>query len=557
MEQITIQIRFGDIVLTKKTEKGTTLLELAKPYDVDDSCRILAARVDREIKELFEPVTEDCTVTFLTGAEVDGFRILERSLSFIFVRAACEVFGVDSEIRIEHSLDKGIYCEIDPDHGRLNQETTQKVEEAMRRIISLDEPFEKHQFPLEEAKAVLRTQYQPLKIALLNYRVKDTVNMYKCGWLWDYFYGALPPSTGYTPIFQLRYQKPGIILRLPKIKNPRELPPFRHDRMMGEIFKESERWNCLIGTPYVALLNRAVEKGQYRRIIQVCEALHEKKIAEIANAISDMGKRVILIAGPSSSGKTSFAQRLAIQLNVLGIRACTLSTDDYFIDREFVPKDEKGVYRFEDIDAVDVELFNRQLNALLGGQEADIPTYNFLTGKKEFGKRKKTLAENEAIIIEGIHGLNEILTSQIRIRDKFKIYISPFTAIGIDAHNRIPTTDARLFRRIVRDNRTRGYSAQKTIKSWPSVREGEEKNIFPFQEDADVMFNSSLSYELAVLKKYCQPLLDGVGPEEEEYTEAKRLSRLLSYFVPIEDERAILNNSILKEFIGGSCLLDE
>lgn len=557
MKDIKVQIKFDGKEWEKTVPEGTTLLELSREFDTDSECRILAAKMEREIEELFMPVTKACTIEFLTGASLDGYRILERALSFIFVRAANEVFGKESVVKIEHSLDKGLYCEIEPQQGTVNAESVAQVQKVMREIVELDDAFEKHTFPLEEAKEILKNHYHPMKIMLLNYRTKKTVNMYKCGWLWDYFYGALPPSTGYTRIFELRYQEPGIILRLPNTENPRKLPEFKHDRMMAEIFRESKEWNRLIGVPYVAILNRAVEKNRYRRIIQVSEALHEKKIIEIADTIKKMGKRVVLIAGPSSSGKTSFAQRLSVQLNVLGLKACAVSTDDYFIDREFAPRDEKGNYRFEDLDALDVDLFNRQLNDLLSGRETDIPIYNFITGVKEFGKRITTLDENEIMIVEGIHGLNDALSNQVRHRDKFKIYISPFTALGIDGHNRIPTTDARLFRRIVRDHRTRGASAQKTIRTWPDVRAGEEKNIFPFQEEADVMFNTALPYELAVLKKYCQPLLDAVGREEEEFTEAKRLSRLLSYFVPIEDESTILNHSILKEFIGGSCLFED
>lgn len=557
MKEIKVQIKFEDQIWEKTVPEGTTLLELSKEYDTDLDCRILAADVEREILELYEPITKDCSIEFLTGTNKHGYRILERALSFIFVRAACEVYGAESEIKIEHSLDKGLYCEIAPQKGIVDQTSVAKMQETMRQIIDQDDAFEKHTFPLDEAKEILKNQYRPMKMALLNYRTKTTVNMYKCGWLWDYFYSVLPPSTGYTRVFELKYQEPGIILRLPKQSNPRELPEFQHDRMMAEIFRESEEWNQLVGVPYVAYLNRAVEENKYRRIIQVSEALHEKKIIEIADTIKKMRKRVVLIAGPSSSGKTSFAQRLSVQLNVLGLKACAVSTDDYFIDREFAPKDEKGNYRFEDLDAVDVELFNQQLNDLLAGKEVDIPIYNFITGVKEFGKRITVLEPDEVMIVEGIHGLNEALSNQVRHRDKFKIYISPFTALGIDDHNRIPTTDARLFRRIVRDNRTRGASAQKTIRTWPEVRGGEERNIFPYQEEADVMFNTSLPYELAVLKKYCQPLLDAVGKDEEEYTEAKRLSRLLSYFVPIEDESTILNNSILKEFIGGSCLFED
>ncbi|MBR6700498.1 MAG: nucleoside kinase, partial [Firmicutes bacterium] len=411
--------------------------------------------------------------------------------------------------------------------------------------------------PVEEAKKALGTQYDPPKLELLNYRTKSTVNIYRCGWLWDYFYGALPVSTGYVSKFDIKRVENGFLLRMPLMEDPKQLPEFKHDRMLYGIFKETHHWMDLIQVPYVAQLNKTIERGTYRRVIQVSEALHEKKIAQIADSIQSTKKRIVLIAGPSSSGKTSFAQRLSVQLNVHGIKVVTLSTDDYFIDREFVEKDENGKYKFEDLEAVDIKLFNEQLNMLLNGEEVDIPVYDFISGKKIFGKRITKMKPNETIIIEGIHGLNEKLTEGIRAKDKFKIYISPLTSLGVDAHNRIPTSDARLFRRLVRDHRTRGKSALDTLSSWADVRAGEEKNIFPYQEEADVMFNSALPYELAVLKKYAKPILEEVSEDAPEYITAQKLLKLLSYFVELPDESAILNNSLLKEFIGGTCLFEE
>ena len=558
-KMITLQIKKnGKFVEEKQYKKGTLLADIAKEYDDDSICRILVANTGNRIVELHKRLDADSGyIDFLTAENFHGYRCLERALIFIFVRTVCEICGVKTEVKIEHSLDKGLYCEITPYIGWLDEEMLKKIKERMQNIIEADEKFEKFNLPLEDAKKMLSEQHDKAKIDLLNYRDKDTANIYRCGWLWDYFYGPLPMSTGCATVFDLMLLGKGILLRLPNTKNPRELPTLKHDRMMREIFKESHRWMDLIEIPYVAQLNQTIENDTYRKIIQVSEALHEKKIAQIADGIATMKKRIILIAGPSSSGKTSFAQRLAVQLNVHGIKTCTLSTDDYFVDREFVEKDEEGNYKFEDLEAVDTELFNEQLNSLLAGEEVQLPVYDFIKGEKIFGKRSARMGLNDTIIIEGIHGMNDKLTERIRAKDKFKIYVSPLTALGIDAHNRISTSDARLFRRIVRDYRTRGKSAKATLATWKDVRAGEEKNIFPFQEEADVMFNSALPYELAVLKKYAQPLLEQVTQDEPEYLDSRRLLKLLSYFLELPDEQAILNNSLLKEFIGGTCLFED
>ncbi|MBQ4340613.1 MAG: nucleoside kinase [Firmicutes bacterium] len=557
--RISIDIKKnGAYIESREFEEGTPLFKIAELYDNDKECRILIANNGRKIQELHKPLSaQDKFLDFYTLENYEGYRTLERALVYLFVRAACELFGMESYIKVEHSLDKGLYCEVDPYIGRIEDSSAGKIKEKMDKIVAADEPFEKFELPIEEAKKALGTQYDPPKMELLNYRTKSTVNIYRCGWLWDYFYGALPVSAGYVSKFDVKRVENGFLIRMPLMEEPKQLPEFKHDRMLYEIFKETHHWMDLIQVPYVAQLNKTIERGTYRRVIQVSEALHEKKIAQIADSIQSTKKRIVLIAGPSSSGKTSFAQRLSVQLNVHGIKVVTLSTDDYFIDREFVEKDENGKYKFEDLEAVDIKLFNEQLNMLLNGEEVDIPVYDFISGKKVFGKRITKMKPNETIIIEGIHGLNEKLTEGIRAKDKFKIYISPLTSLGVDAHNRIPTSDARLFRRLVRDHRTRGKSALDTLSSWADVRAGEEKNIFPYQEEADVMFNSALPYELAVLKKYAKPVLEEVSEDAPEYITAQKLLKLLSYFVELPDESAILNNSLLKEFIGGTCLFEE
>lgn len=554
MEKNIRILKDGKFVEERKVKIGSSLLDLAKKYE-DGDYKIMVAGTWIKSADLSGKIRDSWDyIDFQTAKQVGGYRALERAITFVFLRAAYEILGKESEITVENSLDKGVFCKVKPHIGWLSEETVAEIKDRMEEIIRNNEPFEKYHASPDEAALKIHPIYVKNKAKKWN---KKEINMYRLGWMTDYFLDSLPPSTGYITVFDLKYIDDGILIRMPSTKNPAELPPFVHDRMMSETYRETEDWLGIIGVPTVGHLNKAIENGNFRKVIQVSEALHEKKISEIANAITTMRKRIILIAGPSSSGKTSFAQRLAVQLNVNGIKACTISTDDYFIDREFVAKDEEGKYLFEDLEAVDVELFNKHMNSLLAGEEVDIPVYDFISGKKIFGKRMKRLAPDETIIIEGIHGLNDALTPGIRSKDKFKIYISPLTGLAINEHTRIYSSDARLFRRLVRDARTRNKSAEDTISSWSVVRAGEEKNIFPFQEDADVMFNSALAYELAALKKYAKPVLDSVPKDAEKYYEAVRLSKLLDFFCDIPDESAILNNSLLREFIGGTCLFED
>ena len=557
---VTLEIRKnGEKVDTVEAEVGMLLTDLVKPYDTDPKCRIVICMSGNRIRELFRTVDEkDTVIDFLTAENFNGYRAMERALVFILVKAVCDLFGLESVVRTQYSLDRGVLCDISPYRGWLDEKAVDQIRKRMQEIIDADMKFEKYKMETEGVKALLlSSKYNKYKAMLLDYRNQPVSSIYKLGDLWDYFYGALPPTTGCVPVFDVKIVEGSVILRLPAARDPRKLPPFEHNHLLNATFHETDQWMDMIQIPYVAQLNRSIEKGTYRKVIQVSEAMHEKKIGQIADNIASTRKRIVLIAGPSSSGKTSFAQRLGVHLNTLGKNVTALSTDDYFIDREFVQKDENGNYKFEDLEAVDVKLFNQQLNDLLDGKEVDIPVYNFKTGKKEFGKRITKLREGETIIIEGIHGLNEKLTKDVKPKDKFKIYISPLTALGVDAHNRIYTSDARFFRRLVRDARTRGRSAAESLRTWQTVRAGEEKNIFPFQEEADMMFNSALPYELSAMKKYAEPLLREVKEEEPEYVDAQRMLKMLSYFLKVPDESAILNNSLLREFIGGSCLLEE
>jgi len=549
MTDRTLNVSFS----TGKTQEvpyEMRLEDLAKVHQGAEEPMIVAARVNNKLRELTYHLEENAEVSFVNVTSLDGVRIYQRSLSFVFIRAAMELFK-NLHVRVEHSLSGGLFCEMDYDR-KLDASDFAKIKERMQEIVDADEPFYKEAVPKNEAKEIFEKFNMKSKVQLLRYREYKTINLYTCGWLRNYFYGYMVPSTGYLKVFDLMPYDDGVILRHPTKAHPNDLAEFEEHPKLAQVFREAERWGEIIDIDYVAKLNDCIAQGHYFNVIKIAEAFHEKKVAQIADKISESRKRLVLIAGPSSSGKTTFANRLMIQLQVNGLRPVTVSTDDYFVNRDKTPLDEDGNYDFESVDAVDTEQFNKDLAKLLSGEEVELPTFNFQTGEREYSGHKLQIHEDQPIIIEGIHGLNEKLTKAIAKKDKFKIYISALTQLNIDDHNRIPTTDTRLLRRIVRDNRYRGHNAQRTIDMWPSVRRGEQRNIFPFQEDADVMFNSALMYELAVLKKHAEPLLEAIGDDEPESVEAKRLLKFLSYFESIENDSLIPYSSILKEFIGGS-----
>ena len=456
-------------------------------------------------------------------------------------------------ITIEHSISKGLYCEL---HGidPLTEKDVQAIERRMKEMVEEDIEFHMDIVPLPEALKLFEKEGQLDKVKLLKYRNLPTIKIYSCGWLRDYFYGIMVPSTGYLKHFELKFYMPGFILRYPDKSDPTTIPEYKEQPKLFSVFREAEKWAKILEIEDVGSLNDHIAAGYGDELIRISEALHEKKIAQLADMITNERNqiRLILIAGPSSSGKTTFAQRLSVQLRVNNVKPISISLDDYFVSRDKTPLDENGEPDFEALEAIDLDLFNEQLTKLIQGVEVELPVFNFLTGQREYRGKKVKIKRDQPIIIEGIHGLNDVLTSAIPRGSKFKIYISALTQLNIDNHNRIPTTDARIIRRIVRDNQFRSHDALKTIKLWPKVRRGEEKNIFPFQEDADVMFNSHLPYELAVLKRYAEPLLAEIAPSEPEFSEAKRLLKFLSYFLPLDDS-AIPNNSIIREFIGSSC----
>jgi uridine kinase len=536
--------------IEKDVQQDVILETLTQGYQTPERPTIVAALVDNKLAELVEPLGDGEKLEWVDLSDTDGMRIYQRSLLFIFVRAVKELFA-DTNVIVKHSLSKGLFCEFEGEH-ELSSKDLPAIRERMEQIIQANEKFVGQSMSLDEAREEFARYKMQSKIDLLRYREKDYVKMYALGWLKDYFYGYMVPSTGYIKEFELVFYKPGIIIRHPVEWHPMSVPPFNEQKKLYEIHDEAETWGDILDVSYVANLNDKIEEGMAREFIMIAEALHEKKVAQIADRITEEERRVVLIAGPSSSGKTTFANRLKIQLRVNGLRPVTLSTDDYFVNREDTPVDKNGEYDFDSIEALDVELFNHDLNLLLEGETIDIPKFDFQTGLREYVGKKMKIEENQLIIIEGIHGLNEQLTWNVHQKDKFKIYISALTQLNIDSHNRIPTTDTRIIRRIVRDNNFRGHDALRTFQLWKSVRNGEEKNIFPYQEDADVMFNSALVYELAILKKHAMPLLEAITQDKPEYSQARRLMLLLSYFSSIEDDDCVPKTSILKEFIGGS-----
>lgn len=539
---------------TVEFQKESTILDVMRELKPDNEFTVVAAKIKNELRELNYKLKKSCEIDYLDITDSDGFRIYRRSLSFVFIRATKEILS-GAKVSVEHSISKGLYCEI---HYKrpINEADVLRIEERMREIVEESVEIHKRRVSIEKAKDIFTDLGMEVKTKLLDFQNRTELNIYTCGWLQDYFYGYMVPNTSYLKDFKLSFYNPGVIIRYPEKENPTQIPEFKPQKKLSRVFRESERWGEILGIDYIAHLNTHVKDNSYSELIRVAEGLHEKKAVQIADMIKEKEKRIILIAGPSSSGKTTFSKRLSIQLKVNGLRPVELSVDDYFVNREDTPLDENGQYDFEALEAVDLDLFNEDLNKLLKGERVEIPTFNFKTGKREYRGKFLQISEDQPIIIEGIHGLNPGLTREVDEDTKFKIYISALTQLNIDGHNRIPTTDTRLIRRIVRDSKYRGHSAKTTLGLWKSVRRGEKKNIFPYQEEAHVMFNSALFYELAVLKKYATPLLEEITKEDVEFVEAKRLLKFLHYFLSIDRDEVIPQTSILKEFIGGSCFRD-
>lgn len=544
------------VVLPDGSEKivpeGTSLLELSKQYQDRYKSEVIAAKVNYDIRELTYKLYSSCKVEFIDLVDDDGLRIYRRSLHFIFIKAVNDVFP-DRKAIISHSVSKGIFCEVRGDQ-ELTADDVKKIEARMWELVNKKIPFIKRVVSVQEANEIFTKEDRIDRIHAIEHRRKPYVTIYSCDGFDDYFYGYMAPHTGYVRYFALEYYKPGLIILCPQKPSPESIPEFTEQKKLFNIIMEYKHWGKILGVSNVGELNDIIKAGKVCELIRISEALHEKKIAQIADmvAFNEERKRIVLIAGPSSSGKTTFAHRLAIQLRVNGLRPITISLDDYFLSRELTPLDEKGEYDFEALGAIDIKLFNEHLAALIRGEEVEIPIFNFPAGTREKTGRKLKMDDDQVLVIEGIHGLNEKLTATIPRKDKFKIYVSALTSMNIDDHNRIQSTDTRLIRRIVRDFQFRGCSAVNTIKRWPSVRRGEDRNIFPFQEEADVMFNSFLIYELGALKPLAESVLHEVDSSCPEYSEARRLIEFLSYFLPIQT-REIPLNSIIREFMGGSC----
>ena len=537
----------------KNNTDGIRLSDIAKDFENNYSGYISLAVVNNDVQELNTYIKEDSDIKFLDTKNPDGLRVYTRTLNLVFIMA-CKCLFKDSRVVIEHSLSNGVYCEIYLGKD-ITEEDIAKIKDKMDKIIAKDYDINKNIYTKKEAIEIFKSIGLDEKAELIKYKENDVVKIYKCNNYIDHFYGYLMPSTGYIKSYDLFKYRNGVIL-MAASEDDKHIPKkFVPQPKLANIYKEAEEWSNLMGVDKVLSLNKIIEEKKYGEIIRIFEALHEKKIGQIADIIKQENKRIILIAAPSSSGKTSFATRLCIHLKVNNLNPVSISLDNYFVDRDKTPLDEFGKLDYESINAINLERFNKDLKDLLEGKKVQLPRYNFITGKSEAGEILQ-IEKNQPIILEGIHGLNPVLTASIPDDEKFKIYLSALTQLNLDDHNRIPTTDLRLIRRIVRDNQFRGHTAEMTIMGWPSVRRGEEKNIFPYQEEADVMFNTACVYELALLKTYAKPLLEHIGEDSEAYIEAKRLLKFLQYFVELDDLSDIPPTAIIREFIGGSKIVD-
>lgn len=534
--------------------QNTSLLDISKDFQKDYKNDIILAFMNNKLRELFKHAVDNCKIRFVTTGEDAGHKTYIRGMILVMLKAFYLEFGSENvgKVSVEYTVSNGLYCDYE---GKLplTEERINAVKSRMKEIIQRNIPFMKRSIGTDDAIELFRQYRMFDKEKLFRYRRVSKANIYNLDGFEDYYYGYMPPSSGMLQYFDLIKYQDGFLLLLPNKRNPTIVEEFIPQRKLYETLRESNEWAKMLDIPNVGALNDIIANGKINELILVQEALQEKKISEIAETIKNTpGKKFIMIAGPSSSGKTTFSHRLSIQLKAHGMKPHPIAVDNYFVDREKTPKDEHGNYNFEVLEAIDLEQFNKDMTDLMNGKQVDIPHFNFVSGRREYKGNYLTLGPEDILVIEGIHGLNDALSYSLPRESKFKVYISALTQLNIDEHNRIPTTDGRLIRRMVRDARTRGASAQKTISMWPSVRRGEDENIFPFQEDADVMFNSALIYELAVLKQYAEPILFGIDRNCDEYVEAKRLLKFLDYFIATPSE-SIPMNSILREFVGGSC----
>ena len=547
---MTVNVNGKELSFAGKVTYGQIAQSVQESY----GHRILLAVADGKIRELFKEAKDGAKVHFLTAADKIGHDTYVRSATMLLMKAAADVVEdpVKNRLKMEFSIGKGLFCFPRGDFA-VDDAFVKKVSERMRELVAAKLPFEKSAWSTDDAISLFSSQGMVDKVKLFKYRRGSYVNVYCLDGYYDYYYGYMVPDTGYLSCFELVAYQGGVMLMLPSAEAPEEVPAFEERRKLFDTLVEAEHWGKQIGIDTVGDLNDKICGGDLAELILVQEAMQESRIGHIADEIAARSHvKCVMIAGPSSSGKTTFSHRLSIQLKARGLKPHPIALDDYFVEREKTPKDADGKYNFECLEAIDVEQFNQDMCNLLEGKQVDMPTFNFKTGRREYNGKTLKLDEEDILVIEGIHGLNEKMSYALPKESKFRIYISALTSLNVDGHNRIPTTDGRLLRRMVRDDRTRGISAKQTIDRWASVRRGEEENIFPYQESADVMFNSVLIYELCVLKTFAEPLLYSIGKDEPEYFEAKRLLKFLDYFLGVSSEN-LPNNSIVREFVGGSC----
>ena len=539
---------------SRQVEEGMLIRDLYLTHKDEMEYTALVARMDNKYVSLMTKITQPCRIELLDIRSHVGRLVYQHGMIMIYLKAIEETMG-RTKVEVQYALSKGLYTEIN-DGEEVSDAELAAIEKKMNEIVEKNMSFIKVTADRKSYGMVLDAAGLTEKKRLFEH-AKDMKQFvfYSLEGFNNFFYGNMVPSTSYITGFSVRRYRRGVLLALPQERDGSGLR-YIDDRKLYSAFMQTKQWQRLLGVPFVLDLNNKIREGKSKEMIQLSEALHEQNIIELAQRIIKEKKRIILISGPSSSGKTTFARRLCIQLKVNGKNPLYLGTDDYFLNRDETPLDEKGEKDYESLAAVDIALFNSDMNDLLEGKEVDLPTFDFMEGKKVFGERKTKIASDDPIVIEGIHALNGKLTPEIDDIEKFKIYISPLTQLNIDNHNRISITDSRMLRRIVRDHQFRGHSAKATIKSWPSVRAGENKNVFPFNGEADAFINTMHIYEIGVLKKYAMPLLKDIGPDEEEYAEAQRLMQFLEFFQVIEEDHYIVNNSILREFIGGSVFVD-
>ena len=549
-----LQIYCKNINKSKCFPIGITLLDIYSGFGLNMPYGPVSAKVNNKVESLTFRVYNNKDVEFLDLCSSSGMRTYVRSLFFVLYKAVEDLYP-NGNIVLEHPISKGYYCQLKLDRS-IGLDDVQRIKQRMKEIIAEDLPFERFEKHTDEVVELFRQKGMKDKVQLLETSGNLYSYYYTLGDTIDYYYGSLLPSTGYLHLFDLVKYYDGLLLQVPNRSNPSKLEEMLKQEKMLEVLKEHRQWNQILGIGTVGDFNKACNAGYATELINVSEALQEKRISQIADEIYHRGQKgqpvkLILISGPSSSGKTTFSKRLSVQLMANGLKPYPVSLDDYFVNRVDTPKDESGNYDYESLYALDLDFFNQQLQALLNGEEVELPRFNFNTGMREMSGNRLKVDDNMILILEGIHALNPELTPHIPAESKFKIYVSALTTILLDNHNYIPTTDNRLLRRIIRDFKYRGYSAEETISRWPSVRAGEEKWIFPCQENADVMFNSALLFELAIIKDYAEPILRKVPNNRPEYSEAYRLRKFLEYFIPLQDKE-LPPTSLLREFLGGS-----